>query len=167
MYSVSRETQCILQPETRQDLNYSMNVCSFTWRCIIHLRALRSTNVYQCNGALDTVASFRIVYCLRRDDWKKSHRSVPWHSCEIVKTHDCTVYFKALVSGNLITIIDRRSVKRLGRHRQSHDASIFFTDTEEGDPSFRSNEMPSVILQVQWRRKRPWERIFAKIDRWF
>lgn len=23
------------------DLNYSMNVCSFTWRCIIHLRALR------------------------------------------------------------------------------------------------------------------------------
>lgn len=59
--------------------------------------------------------------------------------------HGRTVYFKALVSGNLITIIDRRSVKRLGRHRESHDASIFFTDTEEGDPSFCIHELEKIF----------------------
>lgn len=128
-----------------------MNVCPFTVRdCALSVSVhFAQINAYQRRRPL-----IPPLHCLRRNDWKRAHRSIPWHSLWEAKTHGRTIYFKALVSGNLITIIDRRSVKRLGRHRESHDASIFFFlwTLKEEIPSlslcsragkdFRSTEMP-------------------------
>lgn len=125
-----------------RDLNYSMKVCSFTLRddaLSVSVHFTRQTFI----NATELLISSHRIYSLRCNDWK--NRSISWYSLWEIKMHGRTVYFKALVSGNLITIIDRRSVKRLGRHRESHDASIFFTDTEEGDPSFCIHELEKIF----------------------
>jgi len=45
------------------------------------------------------------------------------------------VYFKAPVSGNLITIIDRRSIERLGRLTESRVTGFFYERCKDRDRS--------------------------------
>lgn len=123
-----------------------MNVCSFTLRddaLSISAHFTRQTFINATTELL--IPSRRFVYIVCDAMIEKNLTGVFLDILWEVKTHGRTVYFKALVSGNLITIIDRRSVKRLGRHRESHDVFFFFTDTEKGDPAFSTHELEKIF----------------------
>jgi len=75
------------------------------------------------------------LYIVRGHQRKYSCRSIPRHSLWAAKMLGHPVYFKAPVSGNLITIIDRRSIKRLGRLTENHVTDFFYGHCEDRDRS--------------------------------